>query len=142
MEFFFLIIAAAFLGDTWFGVADGASRKFADFTLSHFKKANQKSYRFWYYLWLTFIIITTCSTIGVATPGTLMQMGAIIGIFGFVLYIPALYYLNYIYLPKKFPKWIVPPLWRQILLTAIWIFYLGFAILYLWKKFFLIKIVN
>ena len=126
----FLIIAAAFLGDTWFGVADGASRKFADFTLSHFKNANQKSYFFWYYIWLIFIIVVTCCTIGIAAPGTLMQIGGVIGIFAFVLYIPALYYLNYFYLPKKFPKWIAPPLWRQILLLLIWLFYTSFAVFF------------
>ena len=116
----FLIIAAAFLGDTWFAAADGASRKFADFTCSHFPQATKKTFSYWYYFWLIFLITITCITMPLAKPGVLIQIGGVVSIFAFVLFIPVLFYLNYLLLPKKFPRWTVPPMWRAILLWGVW----------------------
>jgi hypothetical protein len=127
----FLIIAAAFLGDTWFAAADGASRKFADFTRSHFPQAKRKTFSYWYYFWLIFLIIVTCITMPLAKPGVLIQIGGVISIFAFVLFIPVLFYLNYCLLPKTFPTWVVPPLWRAIVLWLVWGIYVSIAMWYL-----------
>ena len=131
----FLIIAAAFLGDTWFAAADGASREFADFTRSHSSRAGQKSFSYWYYFWLVFLIAVTCITMPLAQPGALIQIGGVISIFAFVLFIPVLYFLNYRLLPKKFPQWVVPPVWRTIILWSVWAIYLLIAIWYLYIVF-------
>ena len=127
----FLIVAAAFLGDTWFAAADGASRMFADFTRSHVPQAKSKSFGYWYYFWLVFLIIVTCITMPLAKPGILIQVGGVVSIFAFVLFIPVLFYLNYRLLPQKFPRWIIPPLWRAIMLWIVWGIYLTIAIWYL-----------
>lgn len=127
----FLIIAAAFLGDTWLGVADGVSRQFADFTLSHFPKARSRSRSFWYYRWLVFLIIATSITMPLAQPGLLIEIGGVINIFAFALYIPALYYLNYVYLPRLSPPWTRPSRTRGLLLWLIWAAYAAIAVIYL-----------
>lgn len=127
----FLIIAAAFLGDSWLGVADGVARQYADFTLSHFKRARGKSQSFWYYRWLLFLIIATSITMPLAQPGVLIEIGGVINIFAFVLYIPALYYLNHVHLPRLAPPWTHPAKARGGLLWLIWAAYAVIAILYL-----------
>ncbi|MGV7234809.1 MAG: Nramp family divalent metal transporter [Nitrosomonadaceae bacterium] len=127
----FLIVAAAFLGDTWFAAADGTSRMFADFTRSHVPQAKSKSFSYWYYFWLVFLIVVTCITMPLAKPGILIQVGGVVSIFAFVLFIPVLFYLNYRLLPQKFPRWIIPPLWRAIMLWIVWGIYLTIAIWYL-----------
>ncbi len=127
----FLIIAAAFLGDTWLGVADGVARQYADFTLSHFQKARSRGRSFWYYRWLLFLIVATSITMPLAQPGLLIEIGGVINIFAFVLYIPALYYLNYVHLPRLTPPWTRPSRARGGLLWLIWAAYTAIAILYL-----------
>jgi hypothetical protein len=66
-----------------------------------------------------------------AKPGILIQVGGVVSIFAFVLFIPVLFYLNYRLLPQKFPRWIIPPLWRAIMLWIVWGIYLTIAIWYL-----------
>ncbi len=127
----FLVIAAAFLGDSWFAAADGASRKFADFTRSHFIQARRKTFSYWYYFWLIFLIAITCITMPLAKPGILIQIGGVVSIFAFVLFIPVLFYLNYRLLPIKFPRWAAPPVWRAILLAGVWGIYIAIAVGYL-----------
>jgi Mn2+/Fe2+ NRAMP family transporter len=127
----FLVIAAAFLGDSWMAAADGASRKFADFTRSHSSRARKKTFSYWYYFWLVFLVLITCITMPLARPAILILIGGVVSIFAFVLYIPVLFYLNYHLIPKRFPRWVVPPLWRAILLWGVWGIYATIAILYI-----------
>lgn len=127
----FLIIAAAFLGDTWLGVADAVSRQFADFTVSHSEWAKKKGMSYWYYFWLVFLIVITCITMPLAQPEILMEIGGVISIFAFVLFIPALYYLNYKYIPEIFPKWVKPSSIRAGVLWIVWAVYAVIALLYL-----------
>ena len=88
--------------DTWVGLVDGVARQFADFVVK--VKSFGKSFRFWYYLWLLFLILTSLVTITFAQPGALITIVGVISIFAFVFYIPALWYLNYVKLPKIYPK--------------------------------------
>lgn len=125
----FLIIAAAFMIDTWVGLTDGVARQFADFT---FKVKNfGKGFRFWYWLWLGFLILTSLVTITLAQPGVLITIIGVTSIFAFVLYIPALWYLNYIKLPEEYPSFIRPKKWENVTLFVTWLFYLAAAVWYL-----------
>lgn len=121
----FLIIAAAFMIDTWVGLTDGVARQFADFTYK--VKKMGKSFRFWYYFWLGFLILTSLVTITLAQPGVLITIIGVSSIFAFVLYIPVLWYLNYIKLPKQYPAFIRPKKWESVTLSLTWIFYLAIA---------------
>ncbi len=125
----FLIIASAFMIDTWVGLTDGVARQFADFT--HKVKSLGKSFRFWYYFWLGFLILASLITIILAQPGVLITIIGVTSIFAFVLYIPALWYLNYIKLPREYPAFIRPKRWESATLFLTWVFYVAVAVGYL-----------
>lgn len=125
----FLLVASAFMIDTWVGLVDGVARQFADFVVK--VKSFGKSFRFWYYLWLLFLILTSLVTITFAQPGALITIVGVISIFAFVFYIPALWYLNYVKLPKIYPKFIKPKKWESVTLWGTWLFYTVVAVGYL-----------
>jgi Mn2+/Fe2+ NRAMP family transporter len=126
----FLIISSAFMIDTWIGLVDGVARQFAD--VAHQSKiSGARSSRFWYYLWLLFLILTSFITVFLAQPGILITIVGVISIFAFILYIPALWYLNYIKLPRTYPQFIKPQKWENITLFLTWLFYLVIAVGYL-----------
>jgi len=124
----FLIVAAAFMIDTWVGLADGVARQFADFFSQTVKKRDFFS---WYRIWLGFLVFSSLITILIAQPGVLITVVGVISVFAFVFYLPALWYLNYIKLPKEYPSFIKPKPWENITLFLTWIFYLATAIIYL-----------
>lgn len=124
----FLIAAALFLIDTWLGLADGVARMFADFTFVNFDRAKKKSFRFWYYAWLGWLIIVTSLTMLLAQPGTLINIAGVISIFAFVLFIPILWRLNYHLVPKHFPGFARPRSLTLVGLGVSWIFYLAVAV--------------
>lgn len=126
----FLLIASAFMIDTWLGLVDGVARQFADFTFQ-VKKDKRKSFRFWYWLWLGFLVLTSLITVSLAQPGILITIVGVISIFAFVFYIPALWYLNYLKLPREYPRFIKPKKWESLTLFLTWFFYLAVAVSYL-----------
>lgn len=126
----FLIIASAFMIDTWLGLVDGAARQFADF-IFQVKKDRKKSFRFWYWLFLGFLVSTSLITVPLAQPGILITIIGVISIFAFAFYIPALWYLNYLKLPREYPQFIKPQKWESVTLFLTWFFYLAVAVGYL-----------
>jgi hypothetical protein len=126
----FLIIASAFMIDTWVGLVDGVARQFADFVYK-IKIFKGRSFRFWYYLWLAFLVLTSFVTVTLAQPGILITIVGVISIFAFTFYIPALWYLNYVKLPKTYPDFIKPKKWESLTLGITWLFYLSVAVIYL-----------
>ena len=121
----FLIIASAFMINTWVGLVDGVARQFADFVVK--VKSGGKGFRFWYYLWLVFLILSSFVTVNLAQPGILITIVGVISIFAFVFYIPALWYLNYIKIPQKYPSFIKPKKWESATLLFTWLFYVTVA---------------
>jgi len=124
----FLLVAACFMSDTWLALVDGVSRQFADFFTANTRK---KTFRFWYYSSLVFLILVTLITIPFAEPALLLTITGVISIFAFVFYIPALFYLNYIKIPKVYPKFVKPKRWEAIALFLTWLFYFTIALIYL-----------
>lgn len=125
----FLLVAAAFMIDTWVGLVDGVARQFADFVVT--AKKTKRGFRFWYYLWLGFLILSSLVTITFAQPGMLITIVGVISIFAFVFFIPALWYLNYVKLPKTYPSFIKPKKWEHVTLWGTWAFYVSVAVWYL-----------
>jgi len=121
----FLIVAAFFLVDTWLGLADGVARQFADFTFSTFSFARKKTFRFWYYFWLVWLVVVTSLTMLVAQPGMLINIAGVISIFAFVLFIPLLWRLNYRLMPKIYPSFTRPARITEVVLGITWFFYLA-----------------
>ena len=126
----FLCIGFAFLGDTWVGLADGLSRKYADFFFSNFNWAKKWSYRRWYYVWLFFLVAVTIITIFLAQPGPLILIAGVVNIFAFTIFIPAYMYMNYFKIPKVFPKWVRPSDLTMAVLGITWFIYLATAVWY------------
>lgn len=124
----FLIAAAFFLTDTWIGLADGVARQFADFTFSTFSFTQKKSFRFWYYFWLIWLVIVSSLTMLIAQPGTLINIAGVISIFAFVLFIPLLWRLNFHLMPKIYPSFTKPARGTEITLGLTWVFYLIVAV--------------
>jgi hypothetical protein len=131
----FLIVAAAFLTDTWLGTADGVSRMHADVIRRCFP-GTRLSERQWYYVILTLLTAVTCGTMLLDAPGPLILLSAVIGFAGTVLFPPALYVLNYRRLPAAAPAWARPHLLEALLLWTSFAVYAALAAAYVWATFF------
>jgi Mn2+/Fe2+ NRAMP family transporter len=128
----FLIVAAAFLADTWLATADAVSRMQADIVHILFPKSRRLSLRTWYYVFLGLMTAITCLTMLLDTPGTLILTSAVIGFAGTVIFPVALYLLNYRKLPPHLPAWARPGGAGPWLLGISFAVYLGLAVAYGW----------
>lgn len=127
----FLLVAGAFLIDTWLSLSDGVARQFADFTFNYSPRARKKPMKFWYYLWLFFIIGTTVVTMPLATPSFFFKAVGVISVFAFVFYIPGLWYLNYVKLPKIYPAFVRGRKSEEAALIMVWLVYTFLAVWYI-----------
>ncbi len=100
----FLIVAAAFLSDTWLATADAVSRIHTDCLYAFFPKSQSVSPRSWYLIFLFLLTGVTSATMGFAEPGPLILLSAVIGFIGTVLFSIALIFLNHVYLPRHLPS--------------------------------------
>ncbi len=130
----FLIVAAAFLTDTWLGTADGVSRMHADIIYSRFPKARRWSLSRWYYVILAILTTITCFTMLLDAPGPLILLSAVIGFAGTVIFPPALYILNYRRLGPALPTWARPHFTEALLLLVSFIAYAILAVAYIWAN--------
>ena len=99
----FLIVAAAFLSDTWLATVDSVSRIHTDCLYAFFPRTQSISIRSWYLIFLVLLTAITAATMGFAEPGPLILLSAVIGFIGTVLYSIALIFLNHVYLPRHLP---------------------------------------
>src|SRR5215510_5618013 len=99
----FLIIAAAFLSDTWLATVDAVSRIHTDCLYAFFPASQSISVRSWYLIFLFLLTAITSATMGFAEPGPLILLSAVIGFVGTVLFSVALIFLNHVYLPRHLP---------------------------------------
>ncbi|MBM4264383.1 MAG: hypothetical protein FJ145_23530 [Deltaproteobacteria bacterium] len=99
----FLIVAAAFLSDTWLATVDAVSRTHTDCVYGFFPRAHRISYRRWYLYFLLLLTVITGVTVQSSEPATLILISAVIGFIGTVLYCVALVFLNHVYLPRHLP---------------------------------------
>jgi hypothetical protein len=127
----FLVIAAAFLSDTWLGVTDAVSRMNADFITLSFKRSRKKGFRWWYYTTVIFLTVVTGITMTLEGPGTLIVIGGVANFFAMAIYCPALIVMNYSVLPKRFPNWVRPSMFSFMGILFATICYLALAACYL-----------
>ena len=104
----FLVIAAAFLTDTWLATADAVSRIQTDIVLTLFPKTRCWPARKWYYVFLGLLTATTSLTMQLDAPGPLILTSALIGFIGTIIFPIALYWLNHRLLPPHLPAWARP----------------------------------
>jgi hypothetical protein len=99
----FLLVAAAFLSDTWLATVDAVSRIHTDCLYAFFPKAQAVSARSWYVIFLLLLTAITSATMGFAEPGPLILLSAVIGFIGTVLFSAGLIILNHVFLPRFLP---------------------------------------
>jgi hypothetical protein len=127
----FLIVAAAFLADTWLVTADAVARTQADIVQILFPSSRRYSQRRWYFLFVCLLTAVTGLTMLFEQPGELILLSAVIGFIGTVTFPVALYVLNYRLLSRHLPTWARPAPGRAWLLALSFLAYVILAVLYL-----------
>jgi hypothetical protein len=130
-RFLFLIVAAAFLSDTWLATVDAVSRIHTDCLFAFFPKTQSVSVRSWYLIFLILLTAITSVTMGAAEPGPLILLSAVIGFIGTVLFSVALIFLNHVYLPRHLPALARPGRLNLLFLCVACLAYLVLAGAYL-----------
>ncbi len=131
----FLLVAAAFLSDTWMATADAVSRIHADCLLSFFPRARRWSVKRWYFVFLILGTVVTSVTMWGREPGPLILLSALIGFLGTVSFAVLLYALNYRLLPRHVPAALCPRRWALLGLVIAGAAYAALATVYLWVRF-------
>jgi hypothetical protein len=126
-----LIIAAAFLSDTWLATVDAVSRIHTDCLFGFFPRAQSTSPRAWYVRFLFLLTAVTAVTMGAAAPGPLILISALIGFVGTVLFSVALIFLNHVYLPRRLPGPARPGKLNLCCLIVSCVAYFALAVMYL-----------
>jgi hypothetical protein len=127
----FLIVAAAFLADTWLATVDAVSRIHTDCVYGFFRRAHKIAHRRWYLFFLLLLTAITSVTVQLNEPGTLILISAVIGFIGTVIYSVALIFLNHVYLPRRLPPAARPKKLNLVLLIISCAAYFVLASLYL-----------
>lgn len=131
----FLIVAAAFLSDSWLGIADAVSRMHADFFFANFSWAKRWSFRTWYYIFVGILTAISCITMLIAQPGPLLIAGGVLNFFAMTIYMPGLIYLNYFLVPKHLPSWTRPKTATLVVACIVTAIYLILGVWYLFARF-------
>lgn len=126
----FLIVAAAFLSDTWLVTVDAVSRIHTDCVHAFFPKAHNIEHRKWYLFFLLLLTAITSVTVLLDEPGTLILISAVIGFIGTVIYSVALIFLNHVYLRRQLPAAAHPGKTNLIFLIIVRTVYFVLAVLY------------
>jgi hypothetical protein len=126
----FLIVAAAFLSDTWLVTVDAVSRIHTDCVHAFFPKAHKLDQRKWYLIFLLLLTAITSLTVLIEEPGTLILISAVIGFIGTVIYSVALIFLNHLYLRSRLPAAAHPGRTNLVFLIIVCGVYFVLAVLY------------
>lgn len=127
----FLLVAAAFLADTWMSTVDAVSRVNTDVVRRLWPQAGRRPARWWYFAFLWLFTGITCATMPLAQPGSLIVLSAVIGFAGTVLFTGAIWWLNFRWLARQLPASAQPGSWARAGLTVSWLAYLVLAATYL-----------
>lgn len=130
----FLLVAAAFLADSWLGITDAVSRMHSDFFYSTFAWARKLSFRAWYYIFVAILTVVSCTTMLLAAPGPLLLAGGVLNFIAMAIYCPYLIYLNYYIVPNSYPSWTRPKKATYVIMMIITAIYIVLGIIYLLFK--------
>jgi Mn2+/Fe2+ NRAMP family transporter len=137
----FLVIAAAFLSDSWLGITDACARMHADYIFNAFPRAQRWPLRTWYYIFVGILTAVSCATMLIAQPSVLLLAGGVLNFIAMAIYMPALIYLNYRVVPSAFPAWTRPMATTFWIATAISATYLVLGLVYVLFKLFGIRLI-
>lgn len=131
----FLLVAAAFMADTWLSTVDAVSRVNADVVLSLFPRARARGARWWYFFFLALLTAVTCATMPLAQPGPLILISAVTGFAGTVVFTAGIWVLNHVHMPRRLPGFARPRPLSKVLLLVSCLAYFGLAAAYIWAQF-------
>ncbi|MFQ5596876.1 MAG: Nramp family divalent metal transporter [Nitrospiria bacterium] len=97
----FLFVAAAFLADTWMTTIDAVCRINTDMVLQLFPKCRGWDRKTWYRRFLYGFTGITLATMLLDAPGKLIQLSAILGFAGTVVFSGVVLYINH----RALPQW-------------------------------------
>ena len=95
----FLLVAAAFLADTWLTTVDAICRVNTDMVHRIFPQSQKWSEKKCYHGFLYGFTVITIVTMFLEEPGRLIQISAVIGFLGTVIFSIIILIINHIYLP-------------------------------------------
>ena len=127
----FLVIAGAFLADTWLATVDCVSRVHLDAITTIWPKLGKDNLRPWYYGNVLVLAVLTSVTMYLDRPGPLIIISALIGFAGTVIYSTALIVLNHFRLPGQLGTNLRPGLVSLGAIVLVTSCYLVLAVLYL-----------
>lgn len=131
----FLIVAAAFLSDTWMATVDAVARIQTDLVFQVFPRARQLfPIQRWYFIFIGIFTVVTCLTMSLAQPAELILTSAVIGFAGTVLLAFGLLVLNFKTLAPHLPPALRPSRLSFVLLLVTCVCYTGLALAYGWVK--------
>ena len=130
----FLVVAAAFLSDTWMATADAVARIHTDCVLSFFPRARRFEVKRWYLGWLVALTVITAVTMWLSEPGPLILLSAVIGFMGTVSFAVLLGWLNGRLLPRLVNRAACPQRWAALGLWVAGLAYAALAVAYLWIR--------
>ncbi|UJR83150.1 Nramp family divalent metal transporter [Sandaracinus amylolyticus] len=100
----FLVIAGAFLADTWLATVDSVARIHLDAASALWPTFAKQDQQVWYRRMVLALAVITSITMYFDQPGTLIVISALIGFGGTVLYCAGLVALNHVYLRAQLPR--------------------------------------
>jgi hypothetical protein len=133
----FLVVAAAFLSDTWLATLDAVARIQTDLTYHIVPAARNRPFRWWYYFYIGLFTAITLATMALAQPAELILISAMIGFAGTVVICGALFVLNFRVLAPELPPALRPGIGAAILLAVPTLSYAVLAVAYLYVRFWL-----
>jgi hypothetical protein len=132
----FLLAVAIMLFQTQLGILDSTSRIMAEnYAVKKIEKNHTSrvhlSKIYFIFLWSQIAFGVVLFLFNIAEPRALIVLGAVINAVAMTVHIVLVSWLN-----KSLPKFYQPKIWRQIILTIIFIFFLAFSSYTLWTTIF------
>jgi len=120
----FVMLATAFLLDTWIGFGTLWAQMSAEAVRSIFPSARRISARAWFKLWVGVLLVSSVLTLCVQAPGDLIRLTAVCQLVATPILCALLYYLNHVHLPRIGPAWYRPNALSRYLIVLTGLLYL------------------
>jgi len=129
----FLVLATAFLSDTWMTTIDAVSRVHTDVVNAYAPRARKLSYHSWYWIFVLLAGGVSLVTLPFETPGKLILFSSVTGFAGTVTFTICLLVWNHVVMPRRLPAGFRPRRFSWIWIGISAIAYTLLAVAYLYE---------